>query len=104
VVANQWRIAQLSTAQLSSSQFDGGIESAYPHTLPMEANREKTPVLTVETFMADVPDASTREELYDLFGDHPMFSPEMLAKAQTAIDEVMEEAGLPTDDLDEIGG
>lgn len=47
----------------------------------MEANDEKAPIFNVVTnFMEGVPDAATREELYDLLGDHPMFTAELLAR------------------------
>ena len=64
----------------------------------METERERIPPLTLENFMADVPDMKTCEELCDLFGDHPMFSLESLAKAREMMERIMQgEARLPSD-------
>ncbi|MFK7778456.1 MAG: hypothetical protein QM501_10165 [Gimesia sp.] len=52
----------------------------------MNSKNENNSFITVENFMADMPDSATREELYDLLGDDPMFSPENLAKAEALVE------------------
>lgn len=53
----------------------------------MKTKQKQPQSLTVTNSMTGVPDAGTREELYDLLSDHPMFSAEMLVKARRLVRE-----------------